>query len=81
MPKRRYRVEDPSGADIARTIREVRKDAGLRQVDLAERLRVTQQNVVALESADLSPTLKTLLRVAAALDTTLVVEFRPRSSS
>jgi len=65
--------------DIADVVRGARKDAGLSQADLADRIygtRKQQSAISRLERGDASPTVETLKKIADALDCELVIEFR-----
>lgn len=57
------------------SIRQLRDSAGLTQRELARRLGVTQPNVARWESGRSIPDLKTLQRIADALDLNLAVIF------
>lgn len=60
------------GTDIGRRIREQRERVGLSRSDTAERAGLTPQYLIYLEtSPDCSPTQATLMRLAAALDTSV----------
>jgi DNA-binding XRE family transcriptional regulator/predicted RNase H-like HicB family nuclease len=58
-------------------IRWARTEAGLTQADLARRLRVSQPRIARLELPASNPSLKTMSRVAAALNLRLEVAFLP----
>jgi transcriptional regulator with XRE-family HTH domain len=61
--------------DIALQISELRKDKGLSQHELAEKLGMKQSNIARLESADYQGhTLKTLERVSNALDAEMKIK-------
>ncbi len=53
---------------IAANIKKIRKEKGIRQVDLAYSCGFEKQNMQRIESAKTSPTLKTLLRISEALE-------------
>ncbi|MFI6043341.1 helix-turn-helix domain-containing protein [Nocardia sp. NPDC051321] len=59
-------------AEIGEAVRAVREARGWSQSDLAERTGLKQHAVSRLESGDVVPTLKTLLRVSDALDVEIV---------
>lgn len=52
-------------------IRELRKTAGLRQEDLAERLGVTRQTIIAIENDKYDPSLGLAMRLARLLHTSV----------
>ena len=58
------------------SIRMLRKAAGLRQEDLAERLGVTRQTINAIENNKYDPTLGLARRLARLLNTTVEELFR-----
>jgi DNA-binding XRE family transcriptional regulator/predicted RNase H-like HicB family nuclease len=61
---------------VAVQIRRMRQARGLTQAELAKRVGVSQQQIAKVEDPDANPTLLTLIRIADALDRTLVVAFR-----
>lgn len=50
-------------------IRQLRRDRGLRQEDLARLLGVSRQTIVAIENAKYNPTLELAMRLARLLET------------
>jgi ribosome-binding protein aMBF1 (putative translation factor) len=60
---------------LAMEIHALREKRGLSQRELAERLGTTQSAIARLEAGNVSPSLPTLDKVAAALDVELVVSF------
>ena len=64
-------------ARIAEQVTARRKELGLSQTELAELCGTTQSAIARLESGGRPPRIDTLLRLAAALDSDLVVELRP----
>lgn len=52
-------------------IRELRRAAGLRQKDLAERLGVTRQTIIAIENDKYDPSLGLAIRLARLLRTSV----------
>ena len=56
----------------------VRKNSGLRQVDVAEQLGISQPAVSELESGAVSPKWSTLVKYAAALGLKIQMEIVPR---
>jgi ribosome-binding protein aMBF1 (putative translation factor) len=67
-------------AQIADRVAERRKELGLSQAELAQRVDTTQSARARLESGGRPPRIDTLLRIANALDCELVVELRPRTN-
>ena len=53
---------------LGKRIQKLRKEAGLRQEDLAEKTRLTAKYIQFIESANRVPSLKTLYRIATALN-------------
>jgi ribosome-binding protein aMBF1 (putative translation factor) len=66
-------------ARIAEQVVDRRKALGLSQTELAELCGTTQSAIARLESGGRPPRIDTLLRLAVALDSELVVELRPSS--
>ena len=64
-------------AKIAEQVVDRRKALGLSQTELADLCGTTQSAIARLESAGRPPRIDTLLRLAVALDSELVVELRP----
>jgi ribosome-binding protein aMBF1 (putative translation factor) len=64
-------------AQIAGQVADRRRELGLSQGQLAERVDTTQSAIARLESGGRPPRIDTLLRIAAALECELVVELRP----
>ena len=60
---------------LAIEIRTLREKRGLSQRELAERLGTTQSAIARLEAGNVSPSLPTLDKVAAALGVELVISF------
>lgn len=52
-------------------IKELRKQKGLRQEDLAEQLAVTRQTIIAVENDKYNPTLELAMKMARLLETTV----------
>lgn len=50
-------------------IRQLRRDRGLRQEDLARLLGVSRQTIVAIENAKYNPTLELAMKLARTLET------------
>lgn len=60
---------------------ELRIRRGLTQAQLAERVGTTQSAISRLEAGQVEPTLDTLRRVAAALDSRVEIHIRPREAA
>jgi transcriptional regulator with XRE-family HTH domain len=54
-----------------------RKNIGITQKQLSDRTGIDQGDISKLENANANPTLSTLKRLAAGMDMTLTLEFRP----
>ncbi len=89
--RRRYIAEDPernasveverANADVAQTICELRKQAGLTQQELAEQVGTTQSVISRLEDADYAGhSLQMLNRIAKTLNRSLRVHMEPQDS-
>lgn len=52
-------------------IKELRKQKGYRQEDLAEALNVSRQTIIAIENDKYNPTLELAMKLARYLDTTV----------
>lgn len=65
---------------LAGQIRETRRARGWTQAELTERAGLPPRRVSAIEDGGAAPTLRTLLRVAAALDVALIVRLAPYSA-
>ncbi len=57
-------------------IKELRKKLGLRQEDLAARLDVTRQTIIAIENNKYNPSLELAMKIARLLNTTVEELFR-----
>jgi transcriptional regulator with XRE-family HTH domain len=68
-------------AQIAGQVAERRQRLGLSQAELARRCGTTQSAIARLERGGRPPRIDTLLRIADALGSDLVVELRPRANS
>ena len=71
-----YDALEPEFA-IVRAMMEARKKSGLTQKQLSERTGIAQGDISKLENGNANPSLKTLKRLASAMDMTLKVEFSP----
>ena len=58
-------------------IKRLRKEAGLRQEDMAEKLGVTRQTIIAIENDKYDPTLSLAFKFAKLFDTTVDELFLP----
>jgi transcriptional regulator with XRE-family HTH domain len=65
----------------AQLIRGARRDAGLTQAELADRLSTTQSAIARLEANDANPRVSTLARALEACDREILLEARPLRSS
>ena len=65
---------------IIQAMIDARKNAGLTQKQLSERTGIAQADISKMENGDANPSLKTLKRLATAMNTTLRVEFVPFAS-
>lgn len=52
-------------------IKELRKNLGLRQEDVAEKLNVTRQTIIAIENDKYNPTLELAMKLARLLNTSV----------
>jgi len=66
---------------ITQAMIDARKNAGLTQKQLSERTGIAQADISKMENGDANPSLKTLKRLAAAMNTTLKVEFVPAAGN
>jgi len=64
---------------LARELIEARTRAGLSQAELAQRMGTTQSAIARLESGKFPPSMRTIVRIAAATGTRAVVRLEPRS--
>jgi ribosome-binding protein aMBF1 (putative translation factor) len=67
--------------ELGKKVRELREVRGMSQSELAQRMGTTQSVVARLELGGVEPRFDTLDRVAAALDSTLVVDIRPNEAA
>ena len=65
---------------IVKTLMAARKNIGLTQKQLSERTGIAQSDISKLECGDGNPSLKTLKRLAFAMDMNLKLEFVPIST-
>ena len=64
--------------EIIKTIVKSRKDNQLTQKELAERTGINQADISKLERGNANPSIRTLRRIASAMNMDLKVEFIPR---
>lgn len=64
-------VDEKARLDLLSELVQARKDAGLRQIDVAKELGVAQPSVSELESGATSPKLETLQKYARAVGMTI----------
>ena len=74
--KKEYEALEPEFAIIQEII-EARKELGLTQKQLAERSGITQADISRLENGNANPSIRTLKKLAAALNRKLKIEFVP----
>lgn len=60
---------------IMQAVIDARKESGLTQQQLAERTGISQADISKLENGDANPSLKTLQRLASAMDKKLKISF------
>lgn len=56
---------------VGNSVREVRKDKGITQADLAEQVGVARVSILSIEKGRYIPTIETALKISHALDTSL----------
>ena len=76
--KREYDALQPE-YEIRKLLLRAREEAGMTQTELAEKCGIRQSNISRLEKGGGNPTLQMLLKIADALDSDLVIEFRKRT--
>ena len=64
---------------LARRLRELRKELGLTQTELADRIHTKQSSIARIESGRVVPDLNFLAKVARALGLRLTLGFEPAS--
>lgn len=67
--------------DIMRALLNARINAGMTQMQLAERTGISQADICRLEKGTRNPSLKLLKRLAEAMDSTLRIEFVPKAKA
>ena len=65
---------------IIQALIDARKNTGFTQKQLSERAGIAQGDISKLESGNANPSLKTLKRLASAMNMTLKIEFLPAGS-
>lgn len=70
-PRRRRQPRSPNHAALGEAIRRLRQEQGVSQEELAERADTDLSQVGGIERGTRNPSYTTLLRLAAALDTTV----------
>lgn len=75
-PQRRSKPRSPEHAALGEAIRRLRAQAGLSQEQLAERAETDLTQVGGIERGTRNPSYTTLLRLAAALDTSVAAIVR-----
>lgn len=66
--------------ELAQKIIERRKEIGLSQRKLAQKIDMYPAYIICLEQGSKNPTVKTLARIADGLDCDLVIDLKPRNS-
>lgn len=74
--KAEYDALEPEFAIIQAMI-DARKQKGITQKELSERTGIAQGDISKLENGNANPSIKTLQRLAAAMDMSLKIEFLP----
>ena len=69
-------IYDERWAKMENGIKELRKKLGLRQEDVAARLDVTRQTIIAIENNKYNPSLELAMKIARLLNTTVEELFR-----
>ncbi len=72
-------VDVPPHLSAKLSLRWARADAGLTQLEVAKRAKVSQQMIAKIEHPDRNVTVDTLVKVARALGVKLTIEFQPMS--
>lgn len=76
--RKEYEALQPE-RDITMALIQARKDAGLTQSELSEKTGISQADISRLENGTRNPSLALLQRIAAALNSTLRIEFVPNN--
>src|SRR5579875_2003028 len=72
--------EEPEGIDVARAVREARRDRSLSQRQLAGRMQVPRTYISKIENGKAVPTLSSLERLASALEVDICMLLRDAKS-
>ena len=67
----RHLLSDEGVSAMKNEIKRLRKEAGLRQEDLAGKVGVSRQTIIAIENDKYDPTLELAMRLARQLQTTV----------
>ncbi len=78
--KKEYDAIQPE-MDIKRALLNARINSGMTQVELSEKSGISQADISRLEKGTRNPSIALLKRLAAALDSTLKIEFVPKKLS
>ena len=65
---RGYLLHDESADCMKNIIKQLRKEAGLRQEDMAKKLGVSRQTIIAIENDKYNPTLELAMKIAKLLN-------------
>ena len=76
--RKEYEALQPE-MDIKRAILDARIKSGLTQTELSEKSGITQADISRLENGTRNPSLALLKRLADAMDSTLKIEFVPKT--
>ncbi len=76
--KKEYETLQPE-MDIKRALLDARINAGLTQSELSEKSGISQADISRLEKGTRNPSIALLKRLAEALDSTLRIEFVPKT--
>ena len=77
--RREYEALQPE-MDIMRAIMDARIRAGMTQTELSKKTGISQADISRLENGTRNPSLSLLKRLADAMNTTLKIEFVPKST-
>ncbi len=77
--RREYEALQPE-MDIMRALMDARIRAGMTQTELSKKTGISQADISRLENGTRNPSLSLLKRLADAMNTTLKIEFVPKST-
>lgn len=77
--RREYEALQPE-MDIMHTLMDARIRAGMTQTELSKKTGISQADISRLENGTRNPSLSLLKRLADAMNTTLKIEFVPKST-